>query len=91
MTNNRRERSVSSQSWSTVAYLVGDSLRCLLWVVTLIDDVADLLAVHDEVNAVGGQRQEGVVNVGQLVGGTGSDETWKDSADVMELCPCAQM
>jgi len=34
--------------------------------VALVDDIADLLTVHDEVNAVGGQRQERVVGVVQL-------------------------
>lgn len=32
----------------------------------LVNDVADLLAVHNEVNAVGGQCQEGVVDMVQL-------------------------
>lgn len=32
----------------------------------LVNDIADLLAVHNEVNAIGGQRQEGVVGVVQL-------------------------
>lgn len=35
-------------------------------VVALADAVADLLAVHDEVDAVGGQDQEAVVCVVQL-------------------------
>ena len=34
---------------------------------TLVDDVADLLAVHNEVDAVSGECQEGVVDMMQLV------------------------
>jgi hypothetical protein len=34
--------------------------------VALVDDITDLLAVHDEVNAICGQRQERVVDVMQL-------------------------
>lgn len=33
---------------------------------TLVDDVADLLAVHDEVDAVCGQSQKGVMDMMQL-------------------------
>lgn len=32
----------------------------------LIDDIADLLAIHNEVNAICGQRQEGIMDMGQL-------------------------
>lgn len=45
--------------------LVGYPLSGLFGVMTLVDDVADLLAVHDEVDAIRGQSQEGVVDVMQ--------------------------
>lgn len=47
-------------------HLVRYPLCCLFGIVTLVDDIADLLAVHNEVDAVCGQCQEGVVDVAQL-------------------------
>lgn len=35
---------------------------------TLVDDIADLLAVHNKVNAICGQRQEWVMDIVQLKG-----------------------
>lgn len=51
------------QGWH---YLLSDHVGSLGGVVALADGVADLLAVHDEVDAVGGQHQEAVVSVVQL-------------------------
>lgn len=48
------------------SHLVRYSLGGFLGVVALVNDIADLLAVHYEVDAIGGQRQEGVVGVVQL-------------------------
>lgn len=48
------------------SHLVRYSLSCFFGVVALVYDVADLLAVHNEVNAIGGQCQEGVMDMVQL-------------------------
>lgn len=38
----------------TTAHLLRYPLSCLLRVAALVNDIADLLAVHDEVNAICG-------------------------------------
>lgn len=50
-----------------MVYLFRDPLGCLFGIMTLVNDIADLLTVHDEVDAISGERQEGVVHVMQLV------------------------
>lgn len=59
-----------NKCWYTLkvwnVYLVRYSVRCLFGLVTLVDDIADLLAVHNEVNAICGQRQEWVMDMVQL-------------------------
>lgn len=47
-------------------YLVRNSLSCLFGVMALVDDIADFLAIHNEVNAVCGQCQECVMDMVQL-------------------------
>lgn len=47
-------------------YLLSDHVGGLSRVMALADEVADLLAVHYEVDAIGGQHQEAVVCVVQL-------------------------
>lgn len=54
------------KSQLSTSYLVRYSLSCLLGVVALVDDIADLLAIHNEVNAISGQRQERVMSMVQL-------------------------
>lgn len=54
---------MAEQGWH---YLLGDHVGGLGRVVALADEVADLLAVHDEVDAVSGQHQEAVISVVQL-------------------------
>lgn len=49
-----------------VKYLVRYSLSRLFRVVALVDDIADFLAVHNEIDAVCGQSQESVVGMVQL-------------------------
>lgn len=48
------------------SHLVRYPLSCFFGVVALVNDVADLLAVHNEVNTIGGQCQEGVMDMVQL-------------------------
>lgn len=47
-------------------YLFRYSLCCLFGVIALVNDITDLLAVHDEVDAICGEREEGIVYVMQL-------------------------
>ena len=47
-------------------YLVRYSLSCLFGVMAQVDDIADLLAIHNKVDAICGQRQERVMDVMQL-------------------------
>lgn len=49
-----------------MSYLVRYSLSCLLRVIALVNDIADLLAIHNEVNAICGQCQERVMGMVQL-------------------------
>lgn len=51
---------------ASLNYLLRNTTRCLLGVVTLVDDITNLLAVHDEVDAVCGEGEEGVVDMMQL-------------------------
>lgn len=44
-------------------YLLSDDISSLSGVLTLVDDITDLLVTQQEVDAVGGQSQEGVVGV----------------------------
>lgn len=44
-------------------YLLSDDIRRLCGVLTLADDITDLLVTQQEVDAIGGQSQEGVVGV----------------------------
>ncbi len=50
----------------SMTHLLRYALRSLFGVVTLVNDVTDLLTVHDEVNAISGESQKGVVYVMQL-------------------------
>lgn len=66
---SRQPSRVSSGAISTLfrpSHLVWYPLSCFFGVVALINDVADLLAVHNEVNTIGGQCQEGVMDMVQL-------------------------
>lgn len=63
-------------------YLVRYSLSCLFGVVTLVDDIADLLAVHNEVNAICGQCQERVVGMMQLRKG---QAIFNNDSDILKL------
>lgn len=47
----------------TTAHLLRYPLSRLLRVTALVNDIADLLAVHYEVNAICGQRQEWVMGM----------------------------
>lgn len=65
----QRGETLFSGAISTVfrsSHLVRYPLSCFFGVVALVNDVADLLAVHNEVNAIGGQCQEGVMDMVQL-------------------------
>lgn len=53
-------------------YLLRDDVGSLCGIVALVDDITDFLVAHDEVNAIGGQGQKGVVRMLQL-----KDETRK--------------
>lgn len=50
-------------SLTSSTYLFSETLCCVFGVAALVDDVADLLTVHNEVDAVGGECEEGVVHV----------------------------
>lgn len=54
----------------------------------LADAVADLLAVHDEVDAVGGQDQEAVVRVVQLQQRHTGCTAMRECCKARELPPC---
>lgn len=49
-----------------MTHLLRYALRSLFRVVTLVNDVTDLLTVHDEVDAISGECQKGVMDVMQL-------------------------
>lgn len=55
-----------SHSCFVSSHLIRYSLGCFFGVMALVNDIADLLAVHNEVNAIGGQCQKGVMGVVQL-------------------------
>ncbi len=50
-----------------MTHLLRYALCSLFRVVTLVNDVTDLLIVHDEVNAISGKCQKGVVDMMQLI------------------------
>lgn len=56
-----------NQFLDNIVYLLWYSLGCLSGVVALIDYITNFLAVHNEVNAICGQNQEGVVDMMQLL------------------------
>lgn len=49
-----------------MTHLLRYTLCSLFRLVTLVNDVTDLLTVHDEVNAISGKCQKGIVDMMQL-------------------------
>lgn len=47
-------------------YLLSDDISSLCGVLALADDITDLLVTEQEIDAIGGQSQEGVVGVMDL-------------------------
>lgn len=68
--------------------LLSDHVGGLSRVVALADEVADLLAVHHEVDAVGGQDQEAVVRVLQLQQRHTACTAMRECCKARELPPC---
>lgn len=46
--------------------LLSDDIGCLCWVSALVDDITDFLVTQQEIDAVCGQSQEGIVCVFDL-------------------------
>lgn len=84
-TNPTRSTWCPEQRWH---YLLSDHVGGLSRVVALADAVADLLAVHDEVDAVGGQDQEAVVCVVQLQQRHTGCTAMRECCKARELPPC---
>lgn len=77
-THGRRQDGVRPRAEPLVllsdSHLLSDDVGGVCGVLALADDVADLLVAQQEVDAVGGQSQEGVVGVLDLQRQTGQQE-----------------